>query len=296
MSGKIPSQHKNQTTPEIKTPSKTPLAMAAPPLPYETPTPTKGSLSRRTSQMFDRNLATNHPLTFLVAEDNPVNRKILVSMLAKLGYDPKTQIYEAYDGVEAVKKVQAACATVPAKGDNHVKNPIDVVLMDLWMPAMDGYEATERILAMFRPRKPSAVRTMSAPNSFTLSSMKANGVPGTIESTAKGAGFSPESNATDADSSGGSSRSSIYGDCSTNNELQQQHEHRATQKTRELIAPTILAVTADATDGALEKAKSAGMEGFMVKPFRVKDLEKLIKEGWVRRERGIEARRVDVVL
>ncbi|KAL2350710.1 hypothetical protein BJ546DRAFT_856649 [Cryomyces antarcticus] len=145
--------------------------------------------SRRTSTRipldFDRNLSKKHPLTFLVAEDNKINRKLLVSMLGKFGY--KT-IHEAYDGVEAVRQM----AIERAKGQE-----IDVVLMDLWMPFMDGYQATERILSM-----------------------------------------------------------------DTNGNRK----------------PTVLAVTADVTDGALEKAAEVGMKGFMTKPYKLLDLERLILE------------------
>ncbi|KAI5272440.1 hypothetical protein E4T47_04280 [Aureobasidium subglaciale] len=133
----------------------------------------------------DRNLATKYPLNFLVAEDNKINRKLLVSMLNKFGY--KTVI-EAYDGAEAVRQMS--------------KNPsVDVVLMDLWMPFMDGYEATEKILAMTHGK---------------------NGVCG--------------------------------------------------------ATPTVLAVTADVTDGALERAAKVGMKGFMTKPFKLMDLQRLILE------------------
>ncbi|THZ22506.1 hypothetical protein D6C90_09410 [Aureobasidium pullulans] len=151
--------------------------------------PRQPSISGRKSSAsitgIDRNLATKYPLNFLVAEDNKINRKLLVSMLNKFGY--KTVI-EAYDGAEAVRQMS--------------KNPtVDVVLMDLWMPFMDGYEATEKILAMTHGK---------------------NGVCGGT--------------------------------------------------------PTVLAVTADVTDGALERAAKVGMKGFMTKPFKLMDLQRLILE------------------
>ncbi|RMZ79188.1 hypothetical protein DV738_g3489, partial [Chaetothyriales sp. CBS 135597] len=49
---------------------------------------------------YDRKLADKYPLTILIAEDNKINRKILVSMLGKLGYK---DIHEAFDGREAVR-------------------------------------------------------------------------------------------------------------------------------------------------------------------------------------------------
>ena len=58
---------------------------------------------------------------------------------------------------------------------------------------------------------------------------------------------------------------------------------------------SIATSTPGLVDELAMRAKNAGMEGFMVKPFRVKDLEKLIREGWTRREKGIESKRVDVV-
>lgn len=184
------------------------------------------------STAFNKSLAVACPLTFLVAEDNIINRKLLVSMLGKLGYDPKTQIYEAHDGADAVKQVVKSLQAVSAdRGfeengnmaiDVPARKPIDVVLMDLWMPCMDGYEATERILAMFHTPPTNALQINTGLTSTTT------------------------------------------------------HTSRITP-------PTILAVTADATDGVAERAAKVGMTGFMVKPFRLKDLERLIREGWNRR-------------
>ncbi len=63
----------------------------------------------------------------LIADDELSNRVILKSLLRKLGY----AVIQAEDGAQAVKAVRRAG---PA-----------LVLMDIMMPVMDGYEATMRI-------------------------------------------------------------------------------------------------------------------------------------------------------
>ena len=98
--------------------------------------------------IYDRSLATKHPLTFLVVEDNQINRKLLVNMLSKLGY---RDVYEAYDGVDAVRQMKL-----------DLFPPVDVILMDLWMPCMDGFEATRQILSMPRYGKKSLDTTTTA--------------------------------------------------------------------------------------------------------------------------------------
>ena len=65
----------------------------------------------------------------LLVEDNPENREMLSRRLARRGFE----ILFAEDGAEAV---EAARAERP-----------DLVLMDLNLPVMDGWEATRRIKA-----------------------------------------------------------------------------------------------------------------------------------------------------
>ena len=68
-------------------------------------------------------------LQVLVAEDNPVNQEVAASMLRKRGHD----IDVANNGREAVDAV--------------ARKRYDVVLMDVQMPEMDGFEATHAIRA-----------------------------------------------------------------------------------------------------------------------------------------------------
>ena len=72
----------------------------------------------------------------LLVEDNELNREIAVELLKQYGF----RIDTAENGAEAVEKVKHAAA-----GD------YDLVLMDVQMPVMNGYEATKQIRALDDP-------------------------------------------------------------------------------------------------------------------------------------------------
>lgn len=194
------------------------------PAPQDSAQPSPTNLPS-TRQDYDQALAQKHPLTFLVVEDNKINRRLLVNMLKKLGYSDS---YEAYDGADALRcmeKLQTEFNDTNATAASNLtepsaapKKPVDVILMDLWMPFMDGYEATEKILALDYGTSHGVISPPITPDDV-------------------GAQLS----------------------------LRQKK-------------PTVLAVTADVTDGALERAHLVGMKGFLSKPYKLRDLERLILE------------------
>lgn len=76
--------------------------------------------------------AEQYPLKILVVEDDRVNRKLTLTLLEKLGYQPLAE----ENGAAAL----ALCQT----------QPMDCIFMDLHMPELDGIEATRQLRARER--------------------------------------------------------------------------------------------------------------------------------------------------
>jgi CheY-like chemotaxis protein len=91
---------------------------------------------------FNPQLAKEYPLRILIAEDNAINRNVAIGSLNKLGYSTDV-VTIALDGVEAVQRYEESLL----KPAGH---RFDAILMDIWMPNMDGFEATSRILDLAR--------------------------------------------------------------------------------------------------------------------------------------------------
>ncbi|HEX2843886.1 MAG TPA: response regulator, partial [Candidatus Limnocylindria bacterium] len=88
-------------------------------------------------------LGERHPHRILLAEDNAVNRKLALRLLAQLGYEASV----ATDGLQAIEAI--------------ARDRYDLVLMDVQMPELDGLEATRRIRGRW-PDRPLWIVAMTA--------------------------------------------------------------------------------------------------------------------------------------
>jgi signal transduction histidine kinase/CheY-like chemotaxis protein len=95
----------------------------------------------------DEKMAQHHPLRILVAEDHPVNQRVALLFLERLGYLADV----ATNGQEVLMMMRAA-----------QPQPYDVILMDMQMPHIDGIETTRHIRAEWPAAEQPSIIAMSA--------------------------------------------------------------------------------------------------------------------------------------
>ena len=84
----------------------------------------------------------------LIVDDEPYNTLGLLVMIKQIGFGKAINIIDrAYNGLEAVEKVEAL---YQEGGVSY-----GLIFMDLSMPFLDGYEATQRIRNFYRQVKVS---------------------------------------------------------------------------------------------------------------------------------------------
>ncbi len=89
-------------------------------------------------------LGVKYPLRILIAEDNAVNQKVALKMLERFGYRGDV----AANGLEVLDAVQKIC--------------YDLVLMDMFMPEMDGIETSKLIVNAIPKENQPFIVAMSA--------------------------------------------------------------------------------------------------------------------------------------
>jgi CheY-like chemotaxis protein len=84
------------------------------------------------------------PARVLVAEDNPANQRLVEIILTSLGY----RVRIAPDGAEAVRAAET--------------EPFDLILMDIRMPVLDGFEAARAIRRLHGPAGEAPIVAVTA--------------------------------------------------------------------------------------------------------------------------------------
>jgi CheY-like chemotaxis protein len=105
----------------------------------------------------------DRPPCVLVVDDEEAVRRVASRMLTKAGYD----VVQANDGLEAVKAYQES------------SGKIDLVLMDLAMPNMDGFEAFKELRKLSTELK--VILCSGYDHMDTLKKMKGEGLSGFIQ-------------------------------------------------------------------------------------------------------------------
>ncbi len=90
------------------------------------------SLAISSQKYNEANKIENSQFKILVVDDEPINRQVLHNQLGLQGY----QIEEAASGTEALEMIGA-------------RDPYDLILLDVMMPRMSGYEVCSRIREKF---------------------------------------------------------------------------------------------------------------------------------------------------
>jgi signal transduction histidine kinase/CheY-like chemotaxis protein len=106
-------------------------------------------------------LAQHYPLRILVADDNPVNQKVAVHLLQRLGYRADT----VGNGREVLDALQ--------------QTPYDLVLLDVHMPEMDGLTAAQYICKHW-PQPPYLVAMTASTYEADLQACRDAGMPGSL--------------------------------------------------------------------------------------------------------------------
>jgi PAS domain S-box-containing protein len=93
---------------------------------------------------YDRTLGQKYPLRILLAEDNLINQKVIKQILYRLGYTIKI-VQNGYQVLHALEEEQC-----------------DLILMDLYMPELDGLQTTRQICELYSPQQRPRIVALTA--------------------------------------------------------------------------------------------------------------------------------------
>ena len=94
----------------------------------------------KTIPVQNEKLNEKFPMRILLAEDNPFNKLFIDKLFEKFGY---SDYLHAENGLEVLNLLE--------------KNKVDLILMDIQMPEMDGMEASKRIIEKYGDSRPAII-------------------------------------------------------------------------------------------------------------------------------------------
>lgn len=121
--------------------------------------------SGATLQPWPQRSSVDRPLV-LVVDDEPINRLVASNMLSSIGAQPLL----GCDGAEAVALARDVA--------------LDLILMDLQMPVLDGFQATEQIRRFEREHSRARVPVVAYTSTFVrgdLTLLRASGIDALLE-------------------------------------------------------------------------------------------------------------------
>lgn len=104
---------------------------------------------------------TKHPLKILLAEDNPFNKLFIDKLFEKFGY---TDYLHAENGYQVLDLLE--------------NNKVDLILMDIQMPEMDGLEANKKIIEKYGDERPVIIALTADANDSSKSQYLEAGMHG----------------------------------------------------------------------------------------------------------------------
>ncbi|MGB0851101.1 MAG: ATP-binding protein [Bacteroidia bacterium] len=109
----------------------------------------------------DEKLAEAYPLKILVAEDNQFNMLFVEKLFENFGY---REIIRAENGLEVLEILE--------------QDTVDLILMDIQMPEMDGLQATEEIVRKYGDARPEIIAVTAEAMDDTGSPYRSLGMNG----------------------------------------------------------------------------------------------------------------------
>ncbi|GAB6057854.1 response regulator [Desulfonatronum parangueonense] len=201
---------------------------------------------------------SNRKARILLAEDNVTNQKVALAILKNLGLT--ADIFP--NGVEALNALK--------------QSPYDLVLMDVQMPVMDGFEATRRI------------------RDWEVQGSRFNGsaVEGEEVQDSRFNGSAVEETMVGGVDAGATRGRSSAGPPSPNMNREPLNREPSKTVNRESLNPEtripIIALTAHAMQGYREQCLEAGMDGYLTKPLETNRLAEVLDK-WLPVDEGGES-------